>query len=111
MAKDLTPDVQLTLQAALGKEWKKWLQHGAARIVPPEEAHKVDRDLIVTSRAIYTDKNERARAEDPNTPWDPKARMCARGGQPWRVQARRAYSLAARSTPRLPFGRLFRLGA
>jgi hypothetical protein len=79
--KDCNVEEKKKFKEALSSEWKKWVKYGAARLIPPEQAKDIDRQHVITARVVYTDKNERTRIQDPNTPMHPKARMCAQMAQ------------------------------
>ena len=66
-------------EAAIQKEWSAWLRHQAVTVVTPEQAAKVDRNLIIGSRFVFTDKNEILRADQPDLDLAAKARLVVRG--------------------------------
>lgn len=49
--------------------------------MPPEEAAKVKRETIISSRVVYMDKNSKARKGGADVPLHPKEPLCVRGFQ------------------------------
>ena len=81
-AKSIVGSNAPAFEKAIDKEWSSWSKHQAVDIIMPEEARKVQKDKISTSRFVFTDRYHAKRiAGEAAAALEARARMVVRGFQ------------------------------